>query len=178
MTPTRAGQSTRENLAAGADLPADADGPLAETAHAVTGAATTIAEAAAGAIEIVGILIILAFGVYALVLAAIRFIKREDAEHTFQDVRHRLGRGILLGLEFLVAADIIHTVAVELSWNTVGVLAVIVAIRTFLSFTLELEITGKWPWQQQHSRDPAAKGDDRRRGPRAPRRSGDTADDF
>jgi uncharacterized membrane protein len=62
-----------------------------------------------------------------------------------------LGRGILLGLEFLVAADIIHTVAVELNFNTVGVLALVVLIRTLLSFTLEVELTGRWPWQQEDS---------------------------
>ena len=62
-----------------------------------------------------------------------------------------MGRGILLGLEFLVAADIIHTVAVELTFTTVGVLAVIVLIRTFLSFTLDLELTGRWPWQEDRS---------------------------
>jgi uncharacterized membrane protein len=64
-------------------------------------------------------------------------------------MRQRLGRGILLGLEFLVAADIIHTVAVELSFETVGVLALIVLIRTFLSFTLDVELTGRWPWQEK-----------------------------
>lgn len=60
-----------------------------------------------------------------------------------------LGRGILFGLEFLVAADIIHTVAVELTFTTVGGLAIIVLIRTFLSFTLEVELTGHWPWQNK-----------------------------
>jgi uncharacterized membrane protein len=63
-------------------------------------------------------------------------------------VRGRLGRGILLGLDFLVAADIIHTVAVDLNFQTVGVLPVIVLIRTFLSFTLDVELTGRWPWQR------------------------------
>ena len=67
----------------------------------------------------------------------------------FHQFRQRLGRGILLGLEFLVAADIIHTVAVELTLKTVGVLAIIVLIRTFLSFTLEVELTGRWPWQKE-----------------------------
>ena len=68
--------------------------------------------------------------------------------------RQLLGRSILLGLELLVAADIIRTVAVTPTFETVGVLAIIVLIRTFLSFSLELEITGRWPWQKQ-SGDPA-----------------------
>ena len=54
---------------------------------------------------------------------------------------------ILLGLEFLVAADIIRTVAIEPTFTSLGVLGLIFLIRTFLSFSLELEITGRWPWQ-------------------------------
>ena len=63
--------------------------------------------------------------------------------------RQALGRAILLGLELLVAADIIGTVAVRPTLETVGVLALIVLVRTFLSFTLELELTGLWPWQKR-----------------------------
>lgn len=69
----------------------------------------------------------------------------------YRAYRQLLGRSILLGLELLVAADIIRTVAVTPTFESVGVLAIIVAIRTFLSFSLELEITGRWPWQK----DPA-----------------------
>ena len=65
----------------------------------------------------------------------------------FQDYRARIGRSILLGLEFLVAADIIRTVTVSPTLASVGALALIVLIRTFLSFVLELEIQGRWPWQ-------------------------------
>ena len=62
--------------------------------------------------------------------------------------RRRMGRAILLGLEFLVAADIIRTVAVAPNAQSVAVLAGIVLIRTFLSFSLQLEMTGAWPWQR------------------------------
>ena len=65
--------------------------------------------------------------------------------------RQQLGRSILLGLELLVAADIIRTVAVTPTLSSVSVLALIVLIRTFLSFSLELEITGRWPWQKAPS---------------------------
>lgn len=65
--------------------------------------------------------------------------------------RSNLGRSILLGLEFLVAADIINTVAVTPTLTSVAVLAGIVAIRTFLSFSLELEIEGRWPWQRSRA---------------------------
>jgi uncharacterized membrane protein len=66
----------------------------------------------------------------------------------YRAYRQLLGRSILFGLELLVAADIIRTVAVTPTFESVGVLAVIVLIRTFLSFSLELEITGRWPWQK------------------------------
>lgn len=71
--------------------------------------------------------------------------------------RQLLGRSILLGLELLVAADIIRTVAVTPTYESVGVLAIIVLIRTFLSFSLELEITGRWPWQKEPSTSNSAK---------------------
>jgi uncharacterized membrane protein len=65
----------------------------------------------------------------------------------YESFRRQLGRSILLGLEFLVAADIIRTVAVTPTPQSVAVLAGIVLIRTFLSFSLQLEMTGAWPWQ-------------------------------
>jgi len=65
--------------------------------------------------------------------------------------RQNLGRAILLGLELLVAGDIIKTVAVAPTLQNMMVLAAIVLIRTFLSFSLELEINGRWPWQQKPS---------------------------
>lgn len=101
----------------------------------------------AAIIEATGILLIAGLAVYSLVFAAIQRFRRRDTRQIYHETRQRLGRGILLGLEFLVAADIIHTVAVELTFTTVGVLAIIVIIRTFLSFTLDVELEGKWPWQ-------------------------------
>ncbi len=73
---------------------------------------------------------------------------RTRTPSVYRTFRSQLGRSILLGLELLVAADIIRTVAVTPTLNSVLVLAVIVIIRTFLSFSLELEITGRWPWQK------------------------------
>ncbi len=65
----------------------------------------------------------------------------------YKAYRRNLGRGILLGLEFLVIGDIIGTVAVEPSFQNLGVLGLIVIIRTFLSFSLEVEIEGRLPWR-------------------------------
>ena len=70
---------------------------------------------------------------------------------TYRLFRGQLGRAILVGLELLVAADIIRTVAVTPTLESVAVLAGIVVIRTFLSWSLELEISGRWPWQTRRS---------------------------
>ncbi|MEJ3405747.1 DUF1622 domain-containing protein [Rathayibacter sp. YIM 133350] len=96
-------------------------------------------------IDALGVAAIVVGAVVALVSALIRPQAGKDRYTAF---RRRLGRSILLGLEFLVAADIIRTVAVTPTLESVAVLGIIVLIRTFLSFSLELEITGYWPWQK------------------------------
>ncbi|WP_051476552.1 DUF1622 domain-containing protein [Arthrobacter sp. Br18] len=98
-------------------------------------------------IEIAGVFVIVAGMLVATLLAAAALMKRKERE-IYDTYRRRLGRSILLGLEFLVAGDIIRTVAVTPTFYSVGVLAIIILIRTFLSFSLELEITGQWPWQK------------------------------
>lgn len=65
----------------------------------------------------------------------------------YEEYRADLGRAILLGLELLVAADIAGTVAAPLDLQNIAALALVVLIRTFLSFSLEVEINGRWPWQ-------------------------------
>jgi uncharacterized membrane protein len=97
-------------------------------------------------VELAGIAVILAgalwsFGSYA------RAVASGAAAGAYKQLRSSLGRSILLGLELLVAADIINTVAVEPTLTSLAVLAGIVAIRTFLSWSLEVEIDGRWPWQ-------------------------------
>jgi uncharacterized membrane protein len=116
------------------------------------------AEWSAAIVETIGIGVIVLMSVYALVRALVGVMRRRQTTEVFHQTRQRLGRGILLGLEFLVAADIIHTVAVELTFKTVGVLAIIVIIRTFLSFALEVELTGHWPWQQKETDGKPAAG--------------------
>lgn len=108
-----------------------------------------LAEWSAALLEVVGLGLIALMSFYALGWAGYRLAGGADGSTIFRETRHRLVRGILLGLDFLVAADIVHTVAIELTFRSVGVLAVVVAIRTFLSFTLEVEITGRWPWQHE-----------------------------
>jgi uncharacterized membrane protein len=67
----------------------------------------------------------------------------------YRELKARLGRTLLLGLEILVAADIVRTVALEATLESVVVLALLVLIRTFLSWALEVEIEGRWPWQRK-----------------------------
>jgi uncharacterized membrane protein len=77
---------------------------------------------------------------------------RETSESAFRHFREKMGRSILLGLELLVAADIIRTVSEEPTLRGVLVLGLIVIIRTFLSFTLAVELEGHWPWERARLR--------------------------
>jgi len=99
------------------------------------------------AIEAAGIAIIVLGGVVATALFLRRLSRTDGFSDSYHRYRENLGRAILLGLEFLVAADIIGTVAVAPTFRNLGVLGLIVLIRTFLSFSLELEVNGRWPWQ-------------------------------
>jgi uncharacterized membrane protein len=107
-----------------------------------------IAEWSAAGLELIGIGVIAAFALSSLFLGGTLLSRKEARIEGFHKVRQTLGHGILLGLEFLVAADIIRTVAIELTFQSIGVLALIILVRTFLSFTLDVELTGYWPWQK------------------------------
>jgi uncharacterized membrane protein len=93
------------------------------------------------------------FGVLTLVLgivwATYLFAFGTEKQRRYDEYRIRIGRTLLLGLEILVAADIVKTVAIELSFTSIGLLAGLVVIRTFLSWSLMLEIEGRWPWQRK-----------------------------
>jgi uncharacterized membrane protein len=102
-----------------------------------------VVEAVGKGVDAAGVAVIVLGALAATVRAAVT--ARRGGEPIYRPYRQQLGRSILLGLEFLVAGDIIRTVAITPTFTSVGVLAVIVLIRTFLSFSLELEITGRWP---------------------------------
>jgi uncharacterized membrane protein len=104
-------------------------------------------DAIARGVEVIGIATLVLGLAAALVRAGLVLTGGRGAEEAYRIVRTVFGRSILLGLEFLVAADIIRTVAVQPSLENVAVLGLIVLIRTFLSFSLEVEIDGRWPWQ-------------------------------
>ena len=98
------------------------------------------------AVDAVGVLII----VVGALISTCRFLfrRQEGPANSYKLYRQGLGRAILLGLEFLVAGDIIRTVVVAPTLENVLILGLIVLIRTFLSMALQLEIDGRWPWQR------------------------------
>lgn len=108
----------------------------------------TIIEWLTRAVEVVGIAIIVVGAAVSLAVFLRQMLGRGSRGGAVEAFRSDLGRSILLGLEFLVAADIINTVAIEPTLDSLAVLAGIVAIRTFLSWSLEVEIEGRWPWQR------------------------------
>ena len=98
-------------------------------------------------IEIFGVLVI----VIGIVWSTYRQLRQPISEQDADLYKIRIGRSLLLGLEVLVAADIVKTIAHELSVMSLGLLAGLVLVRTFLSWTLVLEIEGRWPWQREPS---------------------------
>lgn len=101
-------------------------------------------------VDAAGIAVMLVGGLLALALFIQQYQRQPSRrDSAYRALRRNLGRAILLGLEFLVAADIIRTVAIEPTFRSVGVLGGIVLIRTFLSVSLELETTGRWPWENR-----------------------------
>ncbi len=109
------------------------------------GFADTVTDIGSG-VDLAGVVIIVCGALFATCVFAHRTLSRgADAYRLY---RQSLGRAILLGLEFLVAGDIIRTVAVSPTFTSVGVLAVIVLVRTFLSLSLEVELKGRWPWRE------------------------------
>jgi uncharacterized membrane protein len=108
---------------------------------------------AAKVLEGVGVAIIVVGIAVVMPVTIVRGVLAGDLKHWYREVRQGVGRTIMLGLEILVGADIIRTVAEVPTLYRVGVLAGIVAIRTFLSFTLEAELEGRWPWQMAQAED-------------------------
>jgi uncharacterized membrane protein len=104
-----------------------------------------LVELSGTAAELAGVGLIVGGAVFATARTAL--VPAQNATR-YQRYRRDLGRAILLGLELLVAADIVRTVAFTPTMDSVLVLALIVAIRTFLSWSLALELEGRWPWQR------------------------------
>ena len=100
-------------------------------------------------IEIFGVVLIVA----GITWSTLLYLRQRAAEQHYSTYKIRIGRSLLLGLEVLVAADIVKTIALELTFTSLALLAGLVLIRTFLSWTLVLEIEGRWPWQRERHRE-------------------------
>jgi uncharacterized membrane protein len=99
-------------------------------------------------IEAVGAMIMIVGGLYAFVLFALALPDPQTRARSWEPLRRNLGRAILLGLEVLIMADIIRTIVIDQTPQSVAVLGVVVLIRVVLSFSLDVEIEGVWPWSR------------------------------
>lgn len=110
---------------------------------------------AATGIEVLAVAIIVVAILMATVSYLLKIAARQTDRGTYNDYRHKVGRALILGLEILVAADIIRTVVLEPTLANVLVLGLLVLIRTFLSWALVLEIEERWPWQPRREKSDA-----------------------
>jgi uncharacterized membrane protein len=110
-------------------------------------------ERAASGIELLAVTLIVLVIAYATIAYVVdRYLRQTEARRVFDRYRSRLGQGLLLGLEILVAADVVRTVALAPTLQNVIVLGLLVVIRTFLSWSLVVELDGHWPWQESRKR--------------------------
>ena len=135
-------------LVAIATSPASAE--VSTSSHAAAyPALNTAAHWIATGFEVAGVSSILLVAIGASVRFARALITAPNWMATIPDFRADMGRGVLLGLELLVAADIVGTVAIAPTFDSLGVLAIVILIRTFLSISLGVEIEGHWPWRRR-----------------------------
>ena len=114
----------------------------------------TVIDIGASAVEAMGVLLILC----AFLWASVNFVfnARQQIGNRYERYKLALGRALSLGLEFLVAADVIKTVTTAPSFTNIGVLAAVIVTRTFLSWSLAVEMEGRWPWQPARVTSPEA----------------------
>ena len=109
-----------------------------------------VIEAAALLIELLAVAVIIAAVlVLAIKRGTVRYLFQVHAPGSYENYKHQLGKALLLGLELLVAADVVRTVALEPTLKNVAMLGLLVVIRTFLSWSLSVEMEGRWPWQSR-----------------------------
>ena len=106
-------------------------------------------EIAAMAIEVLAVAVIVLSISYGMIVYLYRRFRGEAIKDPYRGLKRRLGASMLLGLEILVAADIVRTVALESTLESVAILGLLVLIRTFLSWALIVELQGRWPWQAE-----------------------------
>ena len=113
--------------------------------------------------EFAGIGVLVIGAIVAMVVFGTAVVKRQDIPAAYLRVRQQLERVILLGLEVFIIADIIRSVAIEPTFQSIGSLGLLILVRTFLSWSLEVEIDGRWPWQrgrEQRARSTPSSGNE------------------
>ena len=113
---------------------------------------TSFAQNAGTLLDVAGVVIILAGVLLSTIAVLVTIFRTKGIHNIYRSYRHNLARSILIGLEFLVAGDIIRSVAGSLNLDSVVILAIIVAIRSLLGMEFEMEIEGRWPWQRAQSK--------------------------
>jgi len=108
---------------------------------------TELFKMTAVAFEAFGVSVLIFGFTFAMVHFTRRIFRETERHAAFRELRKDIGHTLLLALDLLVAADIILTITIDLSFNSLGMLGLLVLIRTFLHFVLELEVSGRWPWQ-------------------------------
>ena len=122
------------------------------TENDVTIGGFEVARDISGLIEVLAIAVI-AIGVASSIGAGLVQWYRNDAEAGFEAFKRLIARGLLIGLDLLIAADVIKTVTLEGTLESALVLGLLVLIRTFLSWTLVVEVEGTWPWRRAPGTD-------------------------
>lgn len=108
-------------------------------------------ETAGELLDIIGVIILLGGFILSSSAALVRTVKAKSVHHLYRSYRQNIARSILVGLEFLIAGDILRSVANDITLSSVSVLGVLIIIRLVLGASLEMEIAGHWPWQ--HSKN-------------------------
>ena len=116
---------------------------MLETIHHVIEWAAVGIEVLAAAVIVAAVVIL------AVTRGTVRYLFKLGNQGAYENYKHQLGKALLLGLELLVAADVVRTVAFEATLHNVSVLGLLVVVRTFLSWSMLVEIEGRWPWQDK-----------------------------
>ena len=112
---------------------------------------TASSRAALGIEVLAAAVIVGAVLVIAIRRGTVRYLFRLGEPGAYQSYKSQLGKGLLLGLELLIAADVLRLVALESTLSNIAVLGLLVVVRTFLSWSLAVEVEGRWPWQSKNA---------------------------
>lgn len=117
----------------------------------ITGDYTSLVTSAGQILDTIGVIFIFGGAITSTLVGIIDSFKTDDLHAFYRSYRYNIARSIITGLDFLVAGDIIRTVAGELTLQRVLTLGIIVIVRIIISLEFELTLYGRWPWQRKKS---------------------------